>query len=429
MEIVDHTLVFHYNGEKMNVPLLTPWELYTGDLVPAREYVEQVDRKVDQVINYVTFHITEKCNMACTYCFEKDKSSKTSNLGVTRGLIDLIEKHQPEVFNIRFIGGEPLTELDFLEDSIRLIEGEVKKRGISTKIQYNLFTNATIINQRALDLIRTYKIVVICSMDCCQSIHDKYRVYRNGQGTFQTVVENILRLKQALPEQRILCRAVYTDDISLIEIVDELERLDFDEISVGIPFLPDDSELALTREKTEQMKARILEFTQESIRRIERKDFSWMRIVPITRMISFLGRQKNILSNRACLAGCSQFAISPDGELYPCHMFVGYDQFKLGNLNEGVTNLDLQTAFLNYSTENAPACQSCPIQYLCIGNCMGEALLYRGNINQPNPYKCEIQKEYVKSAFYLYSHIKQNPLAARYIRYYSKQSQKLFGYV
>lgn len=430
MKIIDNNLVFDYFGERFSVPLNKPWDIYTGETKPAPNYDDCIDKKIHNKIDYVFFHVTSKCNLECSYCFEKEKSVETADLSNIDGLINLIVNEQPKIFNIRFFGGEPFLEPELIEETINKIQKKTAELKLQTKVLYNIFTNATIVNNKLLDIIKKHEFAVFSSIDGCQTMHDKNRVFKNGKGSYETVRKNIKLLKDA-SEGRIIARCVFDveqNNVTLIDVVNELLKEGIIIISIEFPWVSSESNLALDESRLNYVKKIIMNFAEEYVIRIEKKDLSYIGVAPFSRIIGFLLNEENFLTNRACEAGCSGISLSVEGDIYPCHVFVGKDEFKLGDIKNGIINHSLRQTFMDYSTDRVELCKDCPIKYLCIGNCPADAFLFNNDICNMNTYRCEIQKEIVKSSLYIYYRLKQDKVHKRAVRFYFNKLRDLYKY-
>lgn len=406
MKELFNTICFEYNQKKFNVPMASPWNMYFGDVKEAPSYEEKIDRSLGEP--FFVLHLTERCNMACTYCFEGDKGKKDMNMNVINDFILFIKRQKYKKFTIRFFGGEPSLKTDLIEQILLKLSSEFQKDE-GYEIHYNLFTNAVYLPDKLIELIKTYKISCLVSLDGCQKMHDRNRIFPNGDGSYHIVLDNVKKLHKL--NKNIIIRAVYDtieNDISLIDIVDECSRNGFDFISIVIPWVKSNSELALTQNKMESMKEKVRDYAKECVQRLKRHDFSLLSLHEINRtLIKIIFNQATLYSD-ACCAGKTGIAVQAEGDLYPCHSFVNIPEFKYGNLKDGIDAHELKGKFDQLNCETIPACKDCAIRYYCGSRCYADAYWFSGDIAKMNPYRCELEKEFFKAAAYIYSEVRED---------------------
>ncbi|GAB6116872.1 thioether cross-link-forming SCIFF peptide maturase [Thermoanaerobacter brockii subsp. lactiethylicus] len=407
MKIYRNNLVFEFENEIFNVPLSEPWNIYKGDTQIAPDYEKLISKKRGK-INYITLYITDKCNLACTYCFNKTNNEKvTYTFFPERNIekiIEFLKRTDIHFVTIRFFGGEPLLEIEYIEKILKYIEMKIKNKELAINVQYNVFTNGTILNDKILEILRRYNIFIFISIDGCKEMHDINRKYPNGSGSFDLVLRNAQILNKQFP-YKLIVRCIFDpsqNQISLVDVADKLFNYGFFVVSIESPWVDKNFHMALNKNNLLNIKGHIKNFTFEYIKRIKNKNYSLIGIHPFSRYIQFLVNKCNFLDIYSCGAGAEMIAISTKGDIYPCHAFVGKEKFKLGNITEGITNLSLHNGFKKFSAEYIPKCKECPIRYFCTIRCPADFYFFNGDIYAPNEYRCEIAKEIIKSSFYIY---------------------------
>ncbi len=401
-----NNICFEFDGEQYNVPISAPWELYMGIPRQAAFYGKDINR--ENTPPYFILHLTQRCNLRCRYCFEGVKGTRDITKETVNAWIEYIKREGHKQFSVRFFGGEPTLRIDL----IRYILEQVNKcfpAKAGYEVSYNIFTNAVYLSEELLQLVKENHIGCFVSMDGCREIHDTNRIYPNGKGSYAAVLENAKRLQKE-SDSRIIIRAVYdvNKNITLLDIVEECCKNGFDMISIELPWVEDTSSIALNEEKQDMIKKMIQEYAHECVNRIYRNDYSLLSLYEIFKHISKVSFNVPILYTDACSAGKTAMAIDVDGSIYPCHSFVGNEEYLLGNVTDGILNKKLKEKFEGYTCETLPDCRDCAIRYYCTKRCFADSLWFNKSVTAVNPFRCEIEKEYFKAAMYIYGKIKED---------------------
>ena len=407
MKEILNNICFSYDGIDFNVPINAPWEIYTGLVRSASEYDENIDRS--DIDPYFILHLTERCNLKCKYCFEGEKGQRDISKETVNYWIEYIKSKKYKKFSIRFFGGEPSLRVDIIEYIINTINDNFPvAKGYD--ISYNIFTNAVNISDKLINLIEQENIGCFISMDACEKMHNYNRLFPNGKGSYDVVLKSAKRI-QRLTKMRVIIRAVFDtniNNISLIEMVDECCRNGFEMLSIEFPWVSHKSELALNMEKEEHKINLIHEYAKECINRIKHDDYSLLSLYEIFKHLSKVLFNKPMLYLDACAAGKSAMAIDVTGDIYPCHSFVGNQNYILGNVKDGITNMKLKKEFEKYNCETIPQCKLCALRYYCTKRCFADSLWFNGDILEMNKYRCKLEKEFFEAALYIYFNIKDN---------------------
>ena len=182
MDLIQNNIVFEVDGTKFNVPLIEPWNIYTGPIKIAPDILKHINYQREQ-LNYIVLYVTNQCNLKCSYCFDKknrinDKETEQLNID---DFVNFLRKMNVKKFTIRFFGGEPLIRLETINKIIKVIEEERIIR--NWNVNYNIFTNGTIVNNTVIKLIEKYNLTLFLSIDGTKEMHDKNRRYINNKRT------------------------------------------------------------------------------------------------------------------------------------------------------------------------------------------------------------------------------------------------------
>lgn len=249
-------------------------------------------------------------------------------------------------------------------------------------------------------------------------------------GTYDVVLNNISLFKKSV-DNNIIVRSIIDPShkiISIANIAREMYNNGINLISIEFPWVEKDSNFALNIEKSKIIKNSITNYAKEYINSIKNNDYSIIGVAPFSQIVHMLIKQENFLTSRACGAGCEGISVDINGDIYPCHAFVNIDEYKLGNIRDGITNLDVSSIFYNYSCDTVPRCKECAIRYFCMRRCPADSLFFNGSIYEPNSYRCELQKQIIKASFYIFYNLKQLPLQLRVISLLYNRAYEFYEY-
>lgn len=355
------------------------------------------------IVKSLCFMIAEDCNLRCKYCFGDGGSyggrRSLMSREVGRAAVDFIVKHsgKRKHCEIDFFGGEPL--LNF--DTVKFVTGYVRQRERETgKIfKLTLTTNGILFDDKKIDWLNENNISLVLSLDGREKIHDAMRPDISGRGSYSRVVKNFKKLVESRNGDNYYIRGTYTNkNLDFAEDVLDMFNAGFKILSVE-PVVLKDSPLALSEKDLPKIFSeydRLTEIYLNHLREGNGFDFFHFNVD---------------LSNGPCLAkrlsGCGAgheyFAVSTNGDLYPCHQFVGREKYKLGDIYNGVTKTGEETSkyFRDSHILNKPKCRKCPVKYFCGGGCHANADLFHGNVREPYDFGCEIQKKRLECAIYV----------------------------
>ncbi len=354
------------------------------------------------VVKSLCLMVAQDCNLRCKYCFGDGgtyghRAVMSEEIG--RAAVDFIIKNSGlrKHCEIDFFGGEPLINFR----TVKAVTEYVRQREVDTgKIfKLTLTTNGLLLDDKAIAWLNDNKISLVLSLDGRKEIHDAMRPDISGRGSYERVLKNFRRAVDSRGGDNYYLRGTYTKK-NLDFTADVLSAHDagFDVLSVE-PVVLKDSPLALTVDDLPTIRA---EYDRLTAKYLERRRAG----------NGFFFFHFNVdLSNGPCVAkrlsGCGAgheyFAVDVNGDLYPCHQFVGRERYKLGNIFDGVE----QSArhWLKYFREshvlNKPKCRECWAKFFCSGGCHANADLFHGDIREPYEVGCEIQRKRLECAIYV----------------------------
>ncbi len=342
--------------------------------------------------------VAQDCNLRCRYCFGDAGSyggeRAVMSPEVGRAAVDyLISRCGPRKHcEIDFFGGEPLMNMKTVKAVTEYVRQKEKETGKSFKL--TLTTNGVLLDDPTILWLNENRISVVLSVDGRKEVHDRMRPDAGGNGTYDRVIRNFRKLVDSRDGKNYYMRGTYTkENLDFTEDVLAMKDAGFDILSVE-PVVLKDNPLGFTEEDLPRIYAEYDRLTEAYLRRHrEGRGF-------------FFFHFNMDLSNGPCvakrLAGCGAgheyYAVAENGDLYPCHQFVGRKKYKLGNVYDGVQDTELPRYFRESHVLNKETCKDCWARFFCSGGCHANADLFHGDIRKPYEVGCEIQKKRLECA-------------------------------
>ena len=350
------------------------------------------------IVKSLCLHIAHDCNLRCGYCF-----ASTGSFGHDRGLmspevacraVDFLLEHggSRKHAEIDFFGGEPLLNMA----TVRAAVAHIRKREAETGKIFNLTltTNAVLLNQENLDFLNQENIQLILSIDGRREVHDRMRPFAGGVGSYDKVLANMHKAVDSRQGANYYARGTYTA-YNLDFAADVLALADegFGRLSVE-PVVAKDAPYGLCEEQLPELFAQYDLLAAEYLRRHrEGNGFDFFHFNVDLENGPCLTKRLS-----GCGAGHEYYAVTPDGDLYPCHQFVGRDDFKVGTVFAGIDQPDLCDEFRQAHVLTKPECRRCWARFYCSGGCHANAEAFHGSIHQPYELGCELQKKRLECA-------------------------------
>ena len=382
------------------VELMNQGKLFVPDNF--RSISQTLKEKTGGVIKALCLHIAHSCNLNCSYCFASqgkyhgERAVMSYEVG-KRALDFLIEnsgtRHNLEV---DFFGGEPLLNFDVVKRLVeyaRSIEGKHNKN-----FRFTLTTNGMLIDDDVIDFCNRECANVVLSLDGRKEIHDRYRVDYKGNGSFDTIVPKFQRLVESRGGKNYYMRGTFTHaNPDFLEDIKVMLDLGFKELSMEPVVSAPGDEAELTAEDIEIVKVqyeKLAELMQK--RRKEGDPFTFYHY-----MIDLKGGPCIYKRISGCGSGTEYMAVTPWGDLYPCHQFVGDDKYKLGSIYEGVTNKSAQAEFASCNVYKKEECRDCWARLYCSGGCAANEYHSTGSVTGIYKAGCDLFKKRMECAIAL----------------------------
>jgi uncharacterized protein len=376
--------------------------LYSKDL-----YVNVVNKAIgtDSYIKALCLNIAHDCNLRCKYCFadEGEYRGKREIMSpeVAKKAIDFVIKHSGPRKNIEvdLFGGEPLMAFETVKQVVEYAKEVQKIHG--KNIRFTMTTNATLLNDEIMKYIDENMGNIVLSIDGRKSVNDKVRVRADGSGSFDSILPKIKKMVSMRDKNKqYYARGTFThENLDFFEDIKFLADEGFKEISVEPVVLPKEHPLALKEEDLPVIFKQYDKLYEDMLeRRKSGKEFKFYHF-----NIDLQGGPCIYKRISGCGAGHEYVAITPSGDVYPCHQFVGNEKFKMGNIFEDDLDMSISEKFKNAHIYNKEECKKCWARYFCSGGCQANNYNFNGDILKPYHLGCEMQKKRIECAVALKS--------------------------
>ncbi|MGI6001487.1 MAG: thioether cross-link-forming SCIFF peptide maturase [Candidatus Merdisoma sp.] len=356
-------------------------------------------KKRSTVVKALCLHIAHDCNLACRYCFAEEGEyhgrRALMSYEVGKQALDFLITNSGNRRNLEvdFFGGEPLMNWQVVKDLVAY--GREQEKLHDKKFRFTLTTNGVLLNDEVQEFVNREMSNVVLSIDGRKEVNDKMRPFRNGHGSYDLIVPKFQKLAESRNQDNYYVRGTFTrNNLDFSEDVLHLADLGFKQISVE-PVVADPKEAyALREEDIPALCEQYDKLAAEMVRRHGKEnDFNFFHF-----MIDLTGGPCVYKRLSGCGSGTEYLAVTPWGDLYPCHQFVGNEKFLMGNVFDGVTNTELRDEFKCCNVYAKEKCQKCFAKFYCSGGCAANSYNFHGSINDAYDIGCELQKKRVECA-------------------------------
>lgn len=370
--------------------------LFTEDIY--KQYLTDFKNR-KTVVKALCLHIAHDCNLACKYCFAEEGEyhgrRALMSLEVGKKAIDFLIENSGNRRNLEvdFFGGEPLMNWDVVKEIVRY--GRSKEEIYNKNFRFTLTTNGVLLNDEVMEFVNKEMSNVVLSLDGRKEVNDAMRPFRNGKGSYDLIVPKFKKLAESRNQMNYYVRGTFThDNLDFSNDVIHFADLGFKQMSIE-PVVGDDSEkYAIKEEDLPKVMEEYDKLAKEYIKRHkEGNGFNFFHF-----MIDL--EQGPCVAKRlsGCGSGTEYLAVTPWGDLYPCHQFVGQEEFLLGNVNDGITRQDICDEFKLCNVYAKDKCQDCFARYYCSGGCAANSYKFHGSITDAYDIGCEMQRKRIECA-------------------------------
>ena len=372
-------------------------KLFTPDTF--EPLADKFKERSDGVIKALCLHVAHTCNLYCGYCFASqgkyngDRAVMSFEVG--KQALDFLVAHSGSRTNLEvdFFGGEPLMNWDVVKQLVayaRSIEKDAHKN-----FRFTLTTNGMLIDDDVIDFANREMSNVVLSLDGRKEIHDRCRVDYAGNGSWDRIVPKFQKLVEARGNQNYYMRGTFTHaNPDFVKDIETMLDLGFTELSMEPVVCAPDDPAALTKEDLPIVLEQYELLAKKMIERKKAgKPFTFYHY-----MIDLTGGPCIYKRISGCGSGTEYMAVTPWGDLYPCHQFVGDEKFRLGDIWNGVDNTAIQNEFRGCNAYTRPECADCWAKLYCSGGCAANAYHATGSIQGIYEYGCELFRKRMECA-------------------------------
>jgi len=359
-------------------------------------------QKTSGVVKALCLHVAHTCNLNCAYCFASQGKYQGEraimSLEVGKRALDFLIENSGTRRNLEvdFFGGEPLMNFDMIKELVAY--ARVREKEAGKNFRFTLTTNGVLVDDDVIDFANREMSNVVLSLDGRKEIHDRYRVDYAGKGSWEKIVPKFQRFVEKRGNRNYYMRGTFTHaNPDFVKDIEEMLRLGFTELSMEPVVCAPDDPSALTQEDLPIVLDQYEKLAELMLqRRREGRPFTFYHY-----MIDLKGGPCIYKRVSGCGSGTEYMAVTPWGDLYPCHQFVGDEKFKLGNIWDGVDNTAIQDEFASCNVYARPECADCWAKLYCSGGCAANAYHATGSITGVYKYGCELFRKRMECAIML----------------------------
>lgn len=351
------------------------------------------------VVKALCLHIAHDCNLACKYCFAEegeyhgDRSLMSYEVG--KKALDFLIANSGNRVNLEvdFFGGEPLMNFQVVKDLVAY--GRSQEKEHNKKFRFTLTTNGMLLNDEVMEFANREMANVVLSVDGRREVHDFMRPTRNGKGSYDLIIDKFKKMAELRNQTNYYVRGTFTHyNLDFSKDVLHLADLGFKQISAEPVVAPDTQPYAIKEEDLPKLFEEYDLLAREMVEREKAgKGFNFFHF-----MIDLTGGPCLYKRLSGCGSGTEYLAVTPWGDLYPCHQFVGMEEFKLGNVETGIEKQELVDEFKLCNVYAKDKCKDCFARFYCSGGCAANSYNFHGNLLDAYDIGCELERKRVECA-------------------------------
>lgn len=376
------------------------WQLYSdGALFSEDDYAKFADMMVSAPIKSLCLHVAHDCNLRCKYCFASTgdfgKGRKLLDAATGKKAIDFLIENSGDRHNLEldFFGGEPLMNMEVVKtvvDYARSLEKQHNKN-----FRFTITTNGVLLDDETIDYVNAEMSNVVLSIDGRREVHDFMRPASNGKGSYDVILPKFQNFVKKRGDGQYYVRGTFTKhNLDFAADVKSLNEAGFDQISVEPVVTDSKNDYAITEadlprvyQEYESLAKYIIEEKKAG------RGFNFFHF-----MIDLNQGPCAIKRLRGCGCGNEYVAITPDGDIYPCHQFVGMEKWKMGSVYDGSINKAMKDDFAHANVYSKNDCKDCWAKFYCSGGCNANSLQYAGDIRNSHKLSCDMEKKRIECA-------------------------------
>ena len=376
--------------------LIDAEELLTTDQY--HDYVVDF-KKRKTVVKALCLHIAHDCNLACQYCFAEEGEyhgrRALMSFEVGKKALDFLIANSGNRRNLEvdFFGGEPLMNWEVVKQLVEY--GRSKEKEYNKHFRLTMTTNGVLLNDEIMEYCNREMSNVVLSLDGRKEVNDKMRPFRGGKGSFDLIVPKFQKFAEMRGDRDYYVRGTFTrHNLDFSKDVMEFADLGFRSMSIEPVVAKPEEEYAIREEDLPQIMEEYDHLAEEYIKRKkEGRGFNFFHFNIDLNQGPCVAKRLS-----GCGSGTEYLAVTPWGDLYPCHQFVGQEEFLLGNVDTGVTNERIRDEFKLCNVYAKDKCRDCFARFYCSGGCAANSYNFHGSITDAYDIGCAMQKKRIECA-------------------------------
>jgi len=390
-----------FPAEELALAYVELYELYNNDALYSEDgYGLFADKLVPSPVKALCLNVAHACNLRCAYCFAGEGDYHSTGLmdaATGRKAIDYLVAHSGgrESLEIDFFGGEPLLAFGTVKavvDYARGLERETGKR-----FRFTITTNGLALTDEITAYINREMSNVVLSLDGRKRVNDRVRKRVDGSGSFDSILPGFQKLVRERDGEYYLRGTFTKHNLDFAEDVFELYRLGFDQVSIEPVVAASELPHALTERELPRVFAEYERLAQLLLK--DSREGGSLNFFHY--MLDLEQGPCAIKRLRGCGSGNEYLAVTPEGEVYPCHQFVGMPEWSMGSVHDGCLDAEKKARFAACTVYHKPECAACWAKYYCSGGCNANNYVYRGDVLSPHLLSCEMEKKRLECAIAL----------------------------
>ena len=364
-----------------------------------------INKNMKTAVKAMCLNIAHDCNLKCEYCFASQGNFKGAkslmSFEVGKKAFDYLVANSGNRVNLEvdFFGGEPLMNFEVVKQLVEY--GRSLEEKNNKKFRFTITTNGVLLDDEKIDYINENMANVVLSIDGRKEVNDRMRKTINDSGSYDIIMKNFKKLVGKRNGKSYFVRGTFTaNNLDFSEDVIHLHQAGFDSISVEPVVASAKESYALTDDHVDTLKKEYEKLARYYVEANRNKDNGF----------DFFHFNLDIdngpcIFKRAigCGAGVEYLAVTPEGDFYPCHQFVGDERFIIGNVNDGIVRKDIVDEFKSVTVNSKEKCNDCWAKYQCSGGCHANAFNFNNDIKIPYNVGCELEKKRVECSIYIKS--------------------------
>lgn len=370
-------------------------QLFTQDIY--QPFIEEFKDKRQTVVKALCLHIAHDCNLACKYCFAEEGEyhgrRALMSFEVGKKALDFLVANSGNRVNLEvdFFGGEPLMNWDVVKQLVAY--GRSLEKPNNKKFRFTLTTNGVLLNDEVMEFVNKEMSNVVLSLDGRKEVNDRMRPFRTGKGSYDLIVPKFQKLAESRNQTNYYIRGTFTrNNLDFSEDVKHFADLGFKQMSIEPVVGPEEDPYSIREQDLPQIMEEYDKLALEYIDRYKKGNgFNFFHfMIDLTQGPCVYKRLSG------CGSGTEYLAVTPWGDFYPCHQFVGNEDFLMGNVDEGIIKPEIVKEFGNCNVYSKEKCKNCFAKFYCSGGCAANSYNFHGTINDAYDIGCEMQRKRVE---------------------------------